>query len=49
MSLRKPGGMRMSFFICEISFAELGRRLELNLDSDLSLNYPGYARKPVGL
>jgi 2-polyprenyl-6-hydroxyphenyl methylase / 3-demethylubiquinone-9 3-methyltransferase len=28
-----------------ISFAELGRRLELKLDSDLSLNYLGYARK----
>lgn len=28
-----------------ISFAELGRRLKLKLDSDLSLNYLGYARK----
>ena len=28
-----------------ITFAELGRRLKLNLDSDLSLNYLGYARK----
>jgi 2-polyprenyl-6-hydroxyphenyl methylase/3-demethylubiquinone-9 3-methyltransferase len=28
-----------------ITFAELGRRLELRLDKDLSLNYLGYARK----
>jgi 2-polyprenyl-6-hydroxyphenyl methylase/3-demethylubiquinone-9 3-methyltransferase len=28
-----------------ITFAELGRRLELKLDQDLSLNYLGYARK----
>jgi 2-polyprenyl-6-hydroxyphenyl methylase/3-demethylubiquinone-9 3-methyltransferase len=28
-----------------ISFAELGRRLKLKLDKDLSLNYLGYARK----
>ena len=28
-----------------ISFAELGRRLKLKLDSDLSLNYLGYAQK----
>jgi 2-polyprenyl-6-hydroxyphenyl methylase/3-demethylubiquinone-9 3-methyltransferase len=28
-----------------ITFAELGRRLQLKLDSDLSLNYLGYARK----
>jgi len=28
-----------------ITFAELGRRLELKLDTDLSLNYLGYARK----
>jgi len=28
-----------------ITFAELGRRLELKLDADLSLNYLGYARK----
>jgi 2-polyprenyl-6-hydroxyphenyl methylase/3-demethylubiquinone-9 3-methyltransferase len=28
-----------------ISFGELGRRLELKLDGDLSLNYLGYARK----
>ncbi|HLO28448.1 MAG TPA: bifunctional 2-polyprenyl-6-hydroxyphenol methylase/3-demethylubiquinol 3-O-methyltransferase UbiG [Anaerolineales bacterium] len=28
-----------------ITFAELGRRLELKLDKDLSLNYLGYARK----
>ncbi len=28
-----------------ISFAELGRRLQLKLDPDLSLNYLGYARK----
>lgn len=27
-----------------ITFAELGRRLELKLDADLSLNYLGYAR-----
>jgi len=30
-----------------ITFAELGRRLELKLDKDLSLNYLGYARKIV--
>ena len=30
-----------------ITFAELGRRLELKLDTDLSLNYLGYARKAV--
>jgi 2-polyprenyl-6-hydroxyphenyl methylase/3-demethylubiquinone-9 3-methyltransferase len=30
----------------KITFGELGRRLELILDSDLSLNYLGYARKP---
>ena len=29
----------------KINVAELGRRLELKLDSDLSLNYLGYARK----
>ena len=29
----------------QITFAELGRRLELKLDKDLSLNYLGYARK----
>ena len=29
----------------EINVAELGRRLELKLDPDLSLNYLGYARK----
>lgn len=29
----------------KISFAELGRRLELKLDPDVSLNYLGYARK----
>lgn len=28
-----------------ISFGELGRRLQLKLDEDLSLNYLGYARK----
>jgi hypothetical protein len=28
-----------------ITVAELGRRLELKLDPDLSLNYLGYARK----
>ena len=28
-----------------ITFAELGRRLKLKLDTDLSLNYLGYARK----
>jgi 2-polyprenyl-6-hydroxyphenyl methylase/3-demethylubiquinone-9 3-methyltransferase len=28
-----------------ITFAELGRRLKLELDEDLSLNYLGYARK----
>ena len=32
-----------------ITFAELGRRLELKLDTDLSLNYLGHARKEVGL
>ena len=31
----------------KISFAELGRRLELKLDEDLSLNYLGYARKTI--
>jgi hypothetical protein len=31
----------------KISFGELGRRLELKLDADLSLNYLGYARKTV--
>ena len=31
----------------KISFGELGRRLELRLDPDLSLNYLGYARKTV--
>ena len=31
----------------KISFAELGRRLELKLDEDLSLNYLGYARKTM--
>jgi 2-polyprenyl-6-hydroxyphenyl methylase / 3-demethylubiquinone-9 3-methyltransferase len=30
-----------------ITFAELGRRLELKLDPDLSLNYLGYARKSL--
>ena len=29
----------------KITFAELGRRLKLKLDPDLSLNYLGYARK----
>jgi hypothetical protein len=29
-----------------ITFAELGRQLQLKLDPDLSLNYLGYARKP---
>jgi 2-polyprenyl-6-hydroxyphenyl methylase/3-demethylubiquinone-9 3-methyltransferase len=29
----------------KISFGELGRRLKLKLDPDLSLNYLGYARK----
>jgi len=29
----------------KITFAELGRRLKLKLDKDLSLNYLGYARK----
>jgi 2-polyprenyl-6-hydroxyphenyl methylase / 3-demethylubiquinone-9 3-methyltransferase len=29
----------------KITFAELGRRLQLKLDQDLSLNYLGYARK----
>lgn len=33
----------------KITFAELGRRLELKLDTDLSLNYLGYARKDTGL
>jgi 2-polyprenyl-6-hydroxyphenyl methylase/3-demethylubiquinone-9 3-methyltransferase len=28
-----------------ITFAELGRRLQLKLDRDLSLNYLGYAQK----
>ena len=32
-----------------INFAELGRRLELKLDADLSLNYLGFARKEWGL
>jgi 2-polyprenyl-6-hydroxyphenyl methylase/3-demethylubiquinone-9 3-methyltransferase len=32
-----------------INFAELGRRLELRLDDDLSLNYLGFARKESGL
>lgn len=31
----------------KITFGELGRRLELKLDRDLSLNYLGYARKTV--
>jgi hypothetical protein len=31
----------------KISFGELGRRLELKLDGDLSLNYLGYARKAI--
>ena len=30
-----------------ITFAELGRRLELKLDPDLSLNYLGYAQKAI--
>ncbi|HSL44570.1 MAG TPA: bifunctional 2-polyprenyl-6-hydroxyphenol methylase/3-demethylubiquinol 3-O-methyltransferase UbiG [Anaerolineales bacterium] len=30
-----------------ISFAELGRRLKLRLDPDLSMNYLGYARKEM--
>jgi 2-polyprenyl-6-hydroxyphenyl methylase / 3-demethylubiquinone-9 3-methyltransferase len=30
-----------------ITFAELGRRLQLKLDPDLSANYLGYARKTV--
>lgn len=30
-----------------ITFAELGHRLELKLDKDLSLNYLGYARKTM--
>ncbi|HET9912043.1 MAG TPA: bifunctional 2-polyprenyl-6-hydroxyphenol methylase/3-demethylubiquinol 3-O-methyltransferase UbiG [Anaerolineales bacterium] len=30
-----------------ITFGELGRRLELKLDKDLSLNYLGYARKGI--
>jgi 2-polyprenyl-6-hydroxyphenyl methylase/3-demethylubiquinone-9 3-methyltransferase len=29
----------------KITFAELGRRLQLRLDGDLSMNYLGYARK----
>jgi 2-polyprenyl-6-hydroxyphenyl methylase/3-demethylubiquinone-9 3-methyltransferase len=29
-----------------ITFAELGHRLQLKLDADLSLNYLGYASKP---
>ncbi|HLO17838.1 MAG TPA: bifunctional 2-polyprenyl-6-hydroxyphenol methylase/3-demethylubiquinol 3-O-methyltransferase UbiG [Anaerolineales bacterium] len=29
----------------KITYAELGRRLQLKLDADLSLNYLGYARK----
>jgi 2-polyprenyl-6-hydroxyphenyl methylase/3-demethylubiquinone-9 3-methyltransferase len=29
----------------KISFAELGRRLQLKVDNDLSLNYLGYAHK----
>jgi 2-polyprenyl-6-hydroxyphenyl methylase/3-demethylubiquinone-9 3-methyltransferase len=29
----------------KITFSELGRRLQLQLDKDLSLNYLGYARK----
>jgi 2-polyprenyl-6-hydroxyphenyl methylase/3-demethylubiquinone-9 3-methyltransferase len=29
----------------KIAYAELGRRLQLKLDADLSLNYLGYARK----
>jgi len=29
----------------KITFAELGRRLKLKLDEDLSLNYLGYAQK----
>ena len=33
----------------QITFAELGRRLKLKLDTDLSLNYLGYARKESGL
>jgi 2-polyprenyl-6-hydroxyphenyl methylase/3-demethylubiquinone-9 3-methyltransferase len=33
----------------KITFAELGRRLKLKLDTDLSLNYLGYARKESGL
>jgi len=32
-----------------INFAELGRRLQLKLDADLSLNYLGFARKESGL
>jgi 2-polyprenyl-6-hydroxyphenyl methylase/3-demethylubiquinone-9 3-methyltransferase len=31
--------------IGKITFSELGRRLQLKLDKDLSLNYLGYARK----
>lgn len=31
----------------KITFGELGHRLELRLDKDLSLNYLGYARKAV--
>lgn len=30
-----------------ITFAELGRRLELKLDDDLSMNYLGYAHKKI--
>jgi len=30
-----------------ITFAELGDRLQLKLDRDMSLNYLGYARKPL--
>ena len=30
-----------------ITFAELGRRLGLKLDADISLDYLGYARKTV--
>ena len=30
-----------------ITFAELGRRLQLKLDKDVSLNYLGYARKNI--
>jgi hypothetical protein len=31
----------------KITFGELGRRLELKLDQDLSLNYLGYSRRIV--